>query len=56
MEGATVHSLQVAWLTAVSFGARDVTLPLSAPNRLAADEPQAGGERPKDDTFRLASY
>lgn len=36
MKGAAVHSLQVAWLTAVSFGTCAVTLPSSTPTRWAA--------------------
>lgn len=65
MKGAAVHSLQVAWLTAVSFGTCALTLPSSTPTRPAAaadtDESQAGGAarlsgHPDGDTFRLASY
>lgn len=65
MKGAAVHSLQVAWLTAVSFGTCAVTLPSSTPTRWAAaadtEESQAGGAgqlsvHPDDDTFRLAPY
>lgn len=45
MKGAAVHSLQVAWLTAVSFGTCAGTLPSSTPTRWAAaadtDESQA---------------
>lgn len=61
MEGAAVHSLQVAWLTAVGFGTCALTLPLSTPTRWAAAADTDGSQaqlsvHPDHDTFRLPSY
>lgn len=51
MKGAEVHSLQVVWLTAVSFGTCAATLP--SPLKPAVAHLAV---HPNDDTFRLALY
>lgn len=56
MEGAAVHSLQVAWLIAVSFGARAVTLPRTGRQLTSPRPAESPSKMTRSVWLRIDSY